>query len=185
MLKINAWVVQKLVYWIFITYICITEGSGLLLGIWLFLKEMVMQNSEQTKAVGCRKQRHYLCWVTGGVCNGPKEIDPAWDLQRDLEEMGKHWGSIAALVQHCHVFWQALGYCKLKLPNSAENVAVVKQQSEISLPTSAFFSLPDPYWWRYLKLWHGAGVGWVAKLGFWVVELNCFIFFCAIKCSFL
>lgn len=41
MFQINAWVVQKLLYWIFITHTCITGGSGLLMGIWTFPKETV------------------------------------------------------------------------------------------------------------------------------------------------
>lgn len=32
------------------TYVCIAEGSGwIFLGIWVFLKEMLMQSSEQTE----------------------------------------------------------------------------------------------------------------------------------------
>jgi len=88
------------------TYVCIAEGSGLFLGIWVFLKEMVMQSSEQTETVEHQSQRHCCA---ASICYEPKERGSAWDFQRHLEEAGQPCGSTAAHVSEALL--QNLSYC--------------------------------------------------------------------------
>lgn len=104
MFQTHARVVQKLLYWIFLTHTFITEGSGFLMAIWTFPKEIGKFFSNQGSGALKTKAIWHDVFRT-------KWNRSALKFQRDLKEFrGQHCDSIAALLSKTLRFWATVNW---------------------------------------------------------------------------